>query len=90
MIFITYFKVTIIIIGNYSYFYLCYLNAQNETIFDCFFSTFLLSLCISAVANAQIPMGAYTAEQTAYITAEDPTMTDGRNFKNLPVTMKKG
>lgn len=58
--------------------------------FSTVFFTFLLSLCISAVANAQIPMGAYTAEQTAYITAEDPTMTDGRNFKNLPVTMKKG
>lgn len=50
----------------------------------------LTCLGMNTKAFSQIPMGAYTAEQKAYINAEDPTMTDGRNFKNLPVTMKKG
>ena len=54
------------------------------------FCSLLVWLCLLATSNAQVAVGAYTAEQQANITAQDPTMTDGRNYKNLPVTMKKG
>lgn len=54
------------------------------------FYALLVCLGLLTTTNAQVAVGAYTAEQQAVLSAQDPTMTDGRNFKNLPVTMKKG
>ncbi len=55
-----------------------------------FLLLFILSQLCVTVMLAQVPVGAYTAEQQSNLTNTDNTFTDGRYYKNLSISLTKG